>query len=424
MKLQKILARFQKLHPKEIDLSLGRIQKLCKKLGNPEENLDCISVIGTNGKYSTIQAIKAILNEAKINCNIYTSPHVQKINERFIYNNKEIEDDNLANLLTEVEEINNNEQITFFEILTAAFFYGAKKYSNNINLIETGLFHRFDATNILKKNLASVITTIGLDHLDWLPKNEQTVDKIIFEKTSSLLKSNIIISKQTSKDILDKIKSSIKENKSKKIIFNDNYNYYTNENNFFDYKDEFGNLKLPLPNLNGQFQLINISAAIATVRSLKNLNITDEQIKKGITKIKSIARLQEIKNGKLKNLIKNNKLFVDGSHNPLGAKVLAEYLNTLSCKKHMILGMMLNKDHNKYLSYFKGKINSLTTIDIPNQENAIERNELKNKLKLEDLKINSKPSIQEAISSIPLKDNDIILITGSLYLAGEVLNLN
>ena len=423
MKLQKIIERLQKLHPKEIDLSLDRVKNLCKKLGNPQENLDCISIIGTNGKYSTIQAIKAMLTEAKINCNIYTSPHIQKINERFVYNNNEIEDDDLANLLSEVEEINNNEQITFFEILTATFFYGTKKFANNITLVETGLFHRFDATNILKKNLASVITTIGLDHLDWLPKNEQTIDKIIFEKTSSLLNSNIIISKQASKDILDKIKSSIKENKSKKIIFNDHYNYSINENNFF-YEDEFGNLKLPLPNLIGQFQLTNISAAIATVRNLKNLNITDKHIKKGITKIKSIARLQEIKNGKLKNLIKNNKLFVDGSHNPLGAKVLADYLDTLNCKKHMILGMMLNKDHNEYISFFKGKINSLTIIDIPNQENAIGRNELKNKLKLEGLKINSEPTIQEAISSIPLKDNEIIFITGSLYLVGEVLNVN
>ena len=423
MKLQKIIERLQKLYPKKIDLSLDRVKNLCKKLGNPQENLDCISIIGTNGKYSTIQAIKAIFTEAKINCNIYTSPHIQKINERFVYNNNEIKDDDLANLLSEVEEINNNEQITFFEILTAAFFYGAKKFTNNITLVETGLFHRFDATNILKKNLASVITTIGLDHLDWLPKNEQTIDKIIFEKTSSLLNSNIIISKQASKDILDKIKSSIKENKSKKIIFNDHYNYSINENNFF-YEDEFGNLKLPLPNLIGQFQLTNISAAIATVRNLKNLNITDKQIKKGITKIKSIARLQEIKNGKLKNLIKNNKLFVDGSHNPLGAKVLADYLDTLNCKKHMILGMMLNKDHNEYISFFKDKINSLTIIDVPNQENAIGRNELKNKLKLEGLKINSEPTIQEAISSIPLKVNEIIFITGSLYLAGEVLNVN
>ena len=423
MKLQKIIERLQKLHPKKIDLNLERVQNLCKKLGNPQENLDCISIIGTNGKYSTIQAIKAILTEAKINCNIYTSPHIQKINERFVYNNNEIEDDDLANLLIEVEEINDNEQITFFEILTAAFFYGAKKFANNITLVETGLFHRFDATNILDKNLASVITTIGLDHLDWLPENEQTIDKIIFEKTSSLLNSNIIISKQISKDILDKIKFSIKENKSKKIVFSDHYNYSINENNF-SYEDKFGNLKLPFPNLIGRFQLINISSAIATVRNLKNLNITHKQIKNGITKIKSIARLQEIKNGKLKNLIRNNKLFVDGSHNPLGAKVLADYLDTLICKKHMILGMMSNKNHNEYLSYFKGKINSLTIVDIPNQENAIGRKELKNKLKLEDLKINSKPTIQEAITSIPLKDNEIIFITGSLYLAGEVLNLN
>jgi len=424
MKLQKIIERLQKLHPKKIDLNLDRIKNLCKKLGNPQESLDCISFIGTNGKYSTIQAIKAILNEAKINCNIYTSPHIQKINERFVYNSKEIKDDDLANLLSEVEKINNNEKITFFEILTAAFFYGAKKYSNNITLVETGLFHRFDATNILKKNLATVITTIGLDHLDWLPKNEKTLDKIIFEKTSSLLESNIVISKQASKDILDKIKSSIKENKSKKIIFNNDYNYYTSKNDSFNYEDEFGNLKLPFPNLIGQFQLINISTAIATIRNLRNLNINNKQIKKGITKIKSIGRLQEIKNGKLKNLIKNNKLFIDGSHNPLGAKVLSEYLDTLNCNKHMILGMMDNKDHNQYLSYFKGKISSLTTIDIPNQKNAIKRNELKNKLKLEGLKINSKPSIQNAIKSIPIKDNEIILITGSLYLAGEALNLN
>ncbi len=424
MKLQKIIERLQKLHPKEIDLSLDRIKNLCKKLYNPQDNLNCISVIGTNGKYSTIQAIRAILVEANIKCNVYTSPHVQKINERFIYDNNEIEDDDLANLLREVEEINNNEQITFFEILTAAFFYRAKKFANNITLIDTGLFHKFDATNILKNNLASVITAIGLDHLDWLPKNEQTIDKIIFEKTSSLLNSNIIVSKQSSDDILNKIKTSIKKNKSKKFIFNNQFSYLINENNFFYYKDKYGGLKLPYPNLIGQFQLTNISTAIATLRSLPSLNITDEKIKKGITKIKSIARLQEIKNGKLKNLVKNNKLFVDGSHNPLGAKVLADYLDTLNCKKHVILGMMANKNHNKYISCFKNKINSLTTVDIPNQKNAIERNKLKNKLNLEGLKINSKPTVQEAISSIPLKDNEIILITGSLYLAGEVLNLN
>ena len=122
MKLQKILNRLKKLHPKEIDLSLERTQKLCNKLGNPQEHLNCISVIGTNGKYSTIQTIRAILTEAKIKCNIFTSPHIQKINERFVYNNEEIGDEDLSKLLLEVEKINNNEPITFFEILSAAFF--------------------------------------------------------------------------------------------------------------------------------------------------------------------------------------------------------------------------------------------------------------------------------------------------------------
>ena len=126
MKIQKILKRLLLLHPKEIDLSLYRVQNLCKKLGNPQEKLKCISIIGTNGKYSTIQAIRAILKEANINVNIYLSPHIQKVNERFIFNDEEISDDNLAKLLTEVEEINDGEPITYFEILTAAYFYYAK----------------------------------------------------------------------------------------------------------------------------------------------------------------------------------------------------------------------------------------------------------------------------------------------------------
>ena len=422
MKLQKIVERLQKLHPKEIDLSLDRTKNLCEKLGNPQDQINCISVVGTNGKYSTIQALYAILKEANYKCNIYTSPHIRKINERFIYNNEELNDDNLANLLIEVEDINNGKPITFFEILTVAYFYYAKKYPENINLIESGLFHRFDATNILKKNLASIVTTIGLDHLDWLPKEDQTVKKIIFEKTSSLLNSKIIIAKQSSNEINDAIKDAIKYNTSKKIIFNKNYNFTLKENNFFYFEDEFGRLKLPIPNLVGEFQLENISTAITTARQLKNYKITDDHIKDGITKIESIARLQEIKSGKLKDLVKDNQLFVDGSHNPLGAKVLNQYLQSLNCKKHIILGMMANKDHNEYMSYFDD-IKTLTTINIPNQPNAINGNELKQKItKFENIKY--KGSIEDAISSISLQENDIILITGSLYLAGEVLNLN
>jgi len=422
MKLQKIVNRLQKLHPKEIDLSLDRINKLCIKLGNPQDKIKTISIVGTNGKYSTIQALYAILKEANLKCNIYTSPHIKRINERFVFNNQELNDGELTNLFEEIEEANNNETITFFEILTAAYFHKASKYPDNINLIETGLFHRFDATNILKKNLASIITSIGLDHLDWLPENERTVEKIIFEKTSTLLNSNIIIAKQSSKETTENIKKTILNNTSNKLFHNENYSFSAQENNFFYYEDEFGGIKLPMPSVKGQFQLENISSAIATARTIKDLNIKDEHIQQGIKKIDSIARLQEIKSGKLKELVKDHQLFVDGSHNPLGAKVLNEYLESLNCNKHIILGMMANKDHNEYMSYFKN-ISSLTTVDIPNQPNSIKGNELKNKLN-SFKNIQYKESIEDAIKSILVENDDIILITGSLYLAGEVLNLN
>ncbi len=422
MKLQKIVSRLQKLHPKEIDLSLDRILNLCKKLDNPQDKIKAISVVGTNGKYSTIQAMYAILKEAGINCNIYTSPHIKKINERFIFNNEELSDNELSNLLEQVEKANDNQPITFFEILTAAYFYKSAEYPNNINLIETGLFHRFDATNILKQNLASVVTSIGLDHLDWLPKNEQTIEKIIFEKTSKLLNSNIIVAKQSSNKTSRQIETTIKNNKSNKLFFSKDYNYLVNQNNFFYYEDITGRIKLPRPNVNGQFQLENISTAIATLRVVKEFNINDEHIKNGITKIKSIARLQEIFEGKLKDLLRENRLLVDGSHNPLGAKVLNDYLESLNCNKHIIIGMMANKNHQEYMSYFK-EITSLTTIDIPNQPNSIGGQDLSNKL-IGFKNVQYKKNIFEAIKSIPVKKNDLVLITGSLYLAGEVLNLN
>ena len=422
MKLQKIVSRLQELHPKEIDLSLDRIQNLCKKLGNPQDKIKAISIVGTNGKYSTIQAMFAILKEANIKCNIYTSPHVKFINERFVYNDEMINDEALSDLLNEIEDVNKGQPLTYFEALTAAFFLGCKKYKDNIVITEFGLFGRGDAVNILKKNLCNIVTSCSEDHLDWLPKNDRTIERIIFEKTSSLLNSNIIVAKQTSHEITKCIKKNILKNNANKYFFNEDYNFSLKENNFFYYKDKFGSLRIPIPNLNGQFQLENATTAIATLRILEDLNIKDHHIVNGVQKAKHIARLEEIKSGKLKDLVKNNKLIIDSSHNPGGAKVLNEYLQTLNCNKHVIIGMMANKDHEKYISFFKN-ISSLTTVDIPNQPSAISGKKLKEKLK-NYFDIKYKESIQEAIKSVPLKKNDLLIITGSLYLAGEVLNLN
>ena len=422
MKLQKILARLQKLHPKEIDLSLDRIKNLCTKLGNPQDDIKCIQVCGTNGKGSTISFLHSILKEANIKCNIYSSPHVKSINERFIYNDKIIEDNELADLLNEIEEINAGQPLTYFEALTATFFHGCRNYKDNIVLAEFGLFGRGDAVNILEKNLCNIVTSCSEDHLEWLPENDRNIERIIFEKTSSLLESNIIVAKQSSKEIVECIKKNISNNKANKYFFNENYNFVSMENDFFYYEDKYGGLKIPKPGMSGQFQLENASTAIASLRILENLKIKDEQIVKGIKNAYNSARLEEIKSGKLKGLVKNNKLIIDSSHNPGGSKAINEYLQTLNCNKHVIVGMMENKDHKKFINYFKN-ISSLTVIDIPNQTNAISGGKLKEKFK-KFKNLNYAKSIELALKALQLEKNDIILITGSIYLAGEMFNLN
>ena len=427
MKLQKILDRFLRLHPKEIDLSLDRINKLLTKLDNPQNQLDnVITVVGTNGKYSTIQAMRSFYVESGLKCNLYLSPHIQKINERFIYDNNEISDNNLTQLLEEVENINNGDPITYFEILTAAFIKGCVKYKNNITLVEAGLFHNFDATNVFKKNLASVISIIHKDHLEWLPENDRTIDRIIFEKTSKLLNSNIIIAEQHTQQIIDKIEKSIKKNPSNKIFFKKDYNYSLSENNFLYYEDKYGGLKLPCVNL-AQSEISNITTAIATVRSLEQFKVNDEHIKSGITKIKNVARLQEIKDGKLKQIAKNNTILLDGAHNEIAALSLSKHIkkNYGHKKIFMCLAMMANKSHKSYVSYFKDVVESITTLNIVGQKNSISKEDLKSIIDQLQIKSNTSNSITDAINSISDKEkNALILITGSLYFCGEVLNIN
>ena len=427
MRQQKILDRFLRLHPKEIDLSLDRINKLLTKLDNPQNQLDnVITIVGTNGKYSTIQAMRSFYVESGLKCNLYLSPHIQKINERFIYDNNEISDNNLTQLLEEVENINNGDPITYFEILTAAFIKGCVKYKNNITLVEAGLFHNFDATNVFKKNLASVISIIHKDHLEWLPENDRTIDRIIFEKTSKLLNSNIIIAEQHTQQIIDKIEKSIEKNQSNKIFYKKDYNYSLSENNFFYYEDKYGGLKLPCVNL-AQSEISNIAVAIATIRSLEQFKVNDEHIKSGITKIKNVARLQEIKDGKLKQIAKNNTILLDGAHNEIAALSLSKHIkkNYGHKKVFMCLAMMANKSHKSYVSYFKDVVESITTLNIIGQKNAISKEDLKRIIDQLQIKSSTSNSIADAINSISDKEkNALILITGSLYFCGEVLNMN
>ena len=216
-KLQNLIYKLEKHHKKKIDLSLDRTFNLLKKLGNPQDKLkNVVNVVGTNSKASMAYSLKSILNHAGYNCNLYTSPHLQSFTERFIFDDKEIKEDELIELLNDIEKILGDDNASLFEILTCAFLKHAEKYNDKINIIEAGLFFQFDSTNVFKNNLMSLIGVIHTDHMQWL-KNK-TIDGIIHEKTSKLLNSNIFVNKQLNEEIRSKIENALLSNSSNKYF--------------------------------------------------------------------------------------------------------------------------------------------------------------------------------------------------------------
>ena len=422
MKLQKVIQRLQKLHKKKIDLSLDRTFNLLKKLGNPQDKLkNVISVVGTNSKYSMIKSFQSILNQAGYKCNLYTSPHLQSYTERYVYDDKEIDEDNLADLLEDIEKINGSDNLSEFEALTCAYLKYCEQYKDNISFLEAGLFHFMDSTNVFKNNLCTLLGSISIDHLSWL--ENKTIDGIIHEKTAKLLTSKIFINKQENKETTLKIKNALKDNKSEKYFYGDDFNCLTAENNFIQYEDNRGSIILPEPNILGQHQLANISTAIMAARNI--FNIKDEHIKKAVTQVDLKGRLQEIKDGKLKTIAGNNRLVCDGGHNFAAGAALSEWMNTLDQDINLIIGMMSDKQHKEFMSNFKGKIKSLNLIDIPNQEGSISKEEFKLKIQDDFTNIKLANNIQEAITNVSNESqNSYICIIGSFYLLGEILNLN
>ena len=421
MKLQKLISKLQQKHHKKLDLSLGRTFNLLNKLGNPQDRLNnVISVVGTNSKYSICQSLKAILNLSGYKCNLYLSPHLQSYTERFVFNDKEISEEILISLLEDVEKTLGDGQATLFEILTCTYLKYCEQFKNNITLIEAGLFHQFDSTNVFKKNLASIIGSVGLDHLQWI--QNKTIEGIIHEKTVNLLNSNIFVNKQDDKKITSKIENALSNNQSKKYFFGKDFNILKAENSFIQYEDNEGSIILPEPNILGNHQLLNISTSIATSRKL--FNTKDKDIKNAIIKIDLKGRLQEIKSGKLKKIIGSNRLICDGGHNINAAKAIANWIKQQNQDVHLIIGMMKDKDHRGFIKCLKNNVKSITLIDIPNQEGSISKEDFKNKLNGIKEKINLNNSIEESIQLINKYQNNICLIVGSLYLVGEVLNLN
>ncbi len=421
MKLQKLISKLEKHHKKKLDLSLGRTFNLLKKLGNPQDKLkNVITVVGTNAKASMCYSLKSILNQAEYKTNLYTSPHLLSYTERYVCDDKEINEEDLIELLTGVEKTLGDDNATLFEILTCAFLKFAENFKDNINIIEAGLFHQFDSTNVFKENLMTLIGVIHNDHFQWL--ENKSIEGVIYEKTAKLLNSNIFINKQVNNEIRDKIEKSLEKNSSNKYFFGKDFNIAKSENGFIQYQDQLGELLLPEPSILGDHQLYNISTSIAASRKI--FNIKDENIIDGIKNVSLKARLEEIKSGKLKDIAGNNKLIIDGGHNISASVSIANWVKNQNAEVNLIVGMMKDKEHVEFIKAFENIVNSITLIDIPNQDGAISKEDFKKKL--DNLKLNLKLSsnIKESIKSLSKNENTVILCLGSLYLAGEILSLN
>ena len=421
MKLQKLISKLEKHHKKKLDLSLGRTFNLLKKLGDPQDKLkNVITVVGTNAKASMCYSLKSILNQGGYKTNLYTSPHLLSYTERYVFEDKEINEEDLIELLTDVEKTLGDDNATLFEILTCAFLKYAENFKDNINIIEAGLFHQFDSTNVFKENLMTLIGVIHNDHFQWL--ENKSIEGVIYEKTAKLLNSNIFINKQVNNEIRDKIEKSLEKNTSNKYFFGKDFNIAKSENGFIQYQDQLGELVLPEPSILGDHQLYNISTSIAASRKI--FNIKDEYIRNGIKNISLKARLEEIKSGKLKDIAGNNKLVIDGGHNISASLSIANWIKNQNEEANLIVGMMKDKEHVEFIKAFENIVNSITLIDIPNQDGAISKEDFRKKL--DNLKLNLKLSngIEESIKSLSKNENTIILCVGSLYLAGEILSLN
>ena len=426
MRIQKILKRLLRLHPRGEPGTLIRIKRLLKDLNSPENKIsNLIQVVGTNSKHSLIVSAREFFETAGYTCNVNISPSLRSFNERYYFSGKYISDEKLSDLLIEVEQVNNNKSISFHEIITVAWILHASRKKADISIVEAGALFRLDSSNVFQKNICSVVMPIGIDHLEFL--KEGTIDEIVYEKCSHLLNGSKIFVSEQKNDVLEKIKKNIANNSSKKFILGEDYKYKKNNNGFI-YEDKLGKINLPLPNLLGDFQLGTVSTAIAVARNLNQFKITDSHIKEAITKIRSEGRLQNITQGKLRKYVsESNQIIVDGAHNPLGFSVIKKYLETLDKERKifLVLAMMSSKQHKACIQILKEKVHSITTLDIPNQTNFIKKEELSKIAQSCGVPSKTGDSIEDALKNIASEnENAIILCIGSLYFAGEILNLN
>ena len=428
-----ILARLASLHPKRIDLTLDRMWRILERLDHPEKKIPpVIHVAGTNGKGSTVAFLRAILEAAGLRVHVYTSPHLVRFNERFRLGKAGggvlVTDDQLRAALDHCEHVNGGEPITIFEIETAAAFQLFAGHLADVVLLEVGLGGRLDATNVIDAPLASVITPIGMDHIEFLG---DTLIKIAAEKAGIIKKTVPVVCAEQTAEATAVIEQAAKC--ARAPLHAATQDWHVNvERGRLVYSDERGLLDLSAPRLFGRHQFDNAGLAIATLRAIGSLKLEPSAFEQGIARAEWPARMQRLTSGRLVDAApKDAEVWLDGGHNPDGGRVVADALGDLEERVSrplvVVVGMMGNKDAGGFLANFAGQTRHTIAVKIPDQDNAMPPDVLADSARHLGMRVETAASVEAALGAIARLAYDVpprILITGSLYLAGHVLAEN
>ena len=427
-----LLERLKALHPQSIDLSLGRIERLLAGLGHPERKLPpVIHVAGTNGKGSLIAFVRAIAEALGKRVHVYTSPHLVNFHERVVlagpHGAAPITEDRLVECLARAEAANAGELITLFEITTAAAFLAFAETPADLLLLETGLGGRLDATNVVEKPIATSITPISIDHVSFLG---HTLTAIAGEK-AGILKPGVpcIVGRQGA-EALKVIEARAEEIGVPPHVFGRDFDVYEQHRRLI-FQTASRLLDLPLPRLNGRHQIDNAGAAIATASVAFGDALTIEALEQGLTHAEWPARLERLGDGALYQYVgEGTEIWLDGGHNAAGgqaiAHALAEFEERVPRAVHLIWGMMETKDAHAFIAPFKGLVERVYTVPIPEEANAFSAEALAEIAASEGFDGTPTSGVALALmqSRAALGRPGRVLICGSLYLAGHVLKLH
>ena len=407
----------QKRYSRRINLNLERIQKVLTSLAYPHLELkNPINVLGSDGKMSTLISLKYFLEANNKKITAFTSPHLYDVRHRFWLKNKYITLKEIKKYTKLVES--TGFRLTLFELLTCVYILAAKSQKNiNYHLIEAGLLFKKDSTNLWSNPKAQIITNINFQHQDWI--NPKTLKEICRQKLDSLSQNTTIyIGKQSAKT-LKIIKNFLKNNKSKKIYAS---NFKIKKiKDYYLYQDLKNSIPIKSKVIHSEGLINNLALSIKVAL---DFGVPKKTIIKTIPKIQFEGRVQYLTKGKLLKLLEpNEKLLIDGCHSIASAENLYNYLKTLKNPIYGIWGMQRNKLPNQFIKSFNKIFKKLVTIPIVGEPNSLRSDELK-KIGEKYFSTSVANNIQTALKQITSKEKKIIVIFGSLYLAGEVLSKN